>query len=1070
MNALRVLTLFCAALPAAALTPTDPRCEYRVDPLGIGTAAPRLTWRLASDTPGARQSAYQILVATTLELLARDEGDLWDSGKVESAETALIPYAGAPLAARARCHWKVRVWDGDGTASDWSAPALWTVGLLSAADWSAQWIGHDAEDPDFEPQPAPPGATLEGAAWIWHAAGPEGVDQAAGRAWFRRVVEIADAPATATLAVTVDNTCKVYLNGEERKPAAGAVNAFNRIFTIDLGSLPPGRHVIAVEADNHGDAPNPAGLIARLELTHADGRVEAIVSGADWMASAKRGGTRWREAEFDAKDYAPARVVARLGEGPWNPQPDPGLHLPPPPYLRRDFALADGIVRATAHVTALGHYELRINGQRVGEDQLAPGWTDYAKRIPSHTYDVTDLVRAGDNAVAAILADGWYAGYIGFRLLLGHDRPRGYYGERPRLLAQLEIEYADGRVERVTTDGDWRAAYGAIREADQLMGEKRDLRREMPGWDVPGFDDSAWTPVVVSPAPEAPVEPHRGVPVRELATFTARGVKEVKPGVWVYDLGQNIVGWARVTVDGAAGQHVVVRHAEMLQEDGTLYTEALRKARSIDQYILAGTGRVRLEPAFTFHGFQYVEISGLDAPPAPEDVVGVVIGSAIDQTGHFESSNPILNQLFHNIVWGQRGNYLEIPTDCPQRDERLGWTGDAQFFMPTAAYTADIGAFFSKWLVDLIDDAQREDGSFPDIAPDIGLGAGNVAWGDAAIICTHEMYRYYGDTAVIAHHYDRLKKGMDFLEKTSENHIRKNIGYGDWLNLGGNAKDEVICTAYYAHLAGLMAEMGAAIGRDADAARFGKLRDDIRAAFIDTFVDAEGRILESSQTGYALAFTMDLLPEDRRAAAALRFEEEIARFDHHLATGFIGTPRLLPGLQAAGRLDLAYRLLLNTTFPSWLFQVTLGATTMWERWDGWTPDKGFQDPAMNSFNHYAFGAVGQFLYEAVGGIQPLAPGFRRVRVAPHPGGDLSHATVRYNSIRGEITSAWRIADGTLALEVTIPPNVEAEIGVPASDPAHVDATRAPHTTPSGTRDSAAWFTAGGGTHTFTAPW
>ncbi|MBI3118474.1 MAG: family 78 glycoside hydrolase catalytic domain, partial [Candidatus Hydrogenedentes bacterium] len=527
------------------------------------------------------------------------------------------------------------------------------------------------------------------------------------------------------------------------------------------------------------------------------------------------------------------------------------------------------------------------------------------------------------------------------------------------------------------------------------------------------------------------VQAHPGNAVEQFEEFPAQSMNEVQPGVYVYDLGQNMVGWARLKVKGEAGQRVQVRHAEMLQSDGSLYTVSLRKARAIDSYILSGHGAETLEPKFTFHGFRYVELTGLDKPPTPKDVVGVVLYSPLPQTGFFECSEPLLNQLYHNILWGQRGNYLEAPTDCPQRDERCGWTGDAQFFMPTSALVSDVSAFFTKWLVDLVQDAQLEDGSWADVAPNIGLGGGNVAWGDAAIICTYQMYRYYGDKRVLAQHYDYLMKGMQFLENSSENYIRKKLGYGDWLNLGGNAKDEVICTAYFAYLAGLMREMAEIIGRTPEAEHYAALEKNIKDAFVKNFIREDGSILDSSQTGYALAFTMDLIPDELKAKAAEHFQKEIERFDNHLATGFIGTPRLLPALSLAGKQDVAYQLLMNKTFPSWLFQVTLGATTMWERWDGWTPDKGFQDPGMNSFNHYAFGAVGEYLFTTVGGIQATAPGFSKIRIAPVPGGGLTWAKTRYDSIHGAIRSEWRIENGKFLLEVEIPANMEAVVELPS---------------------------------------
>ncbi len=850
--------------------PVELKCEYMSNPLGIDVVVPRLTWQLAGDGRNISQSAYQILVADTEAALQSDEGNLWDSGKVESGETVLIPFAGKSLSSGQACFWKVRAWDQDGNPTAWSESAHWSMGLLNSEDWKAKWIGYDAPAPEHE-----------------H-------------------------------------------------------DAFTK-------------------------------------------------------------------------------------EG--------GLELPPPPYLRNEFNTQPEITRATVYASALGIYELYLNGERVGSDVFSPGWTEYKNRVYYNTYDVTDMLKADDvNAIGAILADGWYASYIGFRLLQNRERPRDYYGDATRLCVQLEIEYADGSKEIVVTNEDWKATYGKIIEADLQMGEARDYRLEMPGWHTPGFDALDWDNVVVGDTPDILVQAYRGLPVRIHENIPAQSVTELKPGTFIYDLGQNMVGWVRIKAQGAPGQRVMVRHAEMLADDGTLYTEALRKARAIDTYYLKGDGVEILEPAFTFHGFQYVEISGLEQAPKVEDVVGVVVHNELPRTGFFEASEPLLNQLVHNIWWGQKGNFLEVPTDCPQRDERLGWTGDAQFFMPTGAYMADVGAFFTKWLVDLVQDSQRDDGSFADVAPDMELGSGSVGWGDAAMICTWNVYKYYNDTRIIEEHWDNLVKGMDHLINTSENYIRTHLGYGDWLNKGGGAKDEVISTAYFAHMAELMAEMAEAIGRTEAAERYTELHRNIRNAFIKSFILEDGSILESSQTGYALVFAFDLVPDDMREQTAARFAEEIAEFDYHLATGFIGTPRLLPSLEEAGHIDLAYRLLLNTTYPSWLFQVTLGATTMWERWDGWTPDQGFQNSGMNSFNHFAFGAVGEWLYSTVGGIVNGGDAFKTIQIRPEPGGDLDYAKTRYESIRGPIATHWQRAGADLIMNVSVPVNTKARIYLPVTEP------------------------------------
>ena len=1044
------------------------RCEYKVDPLGIEVAKPRLTWLLESDAQGAAQEAYQILVASTPELLAADKGDLWDSGKVESRETALVPYGGKALEARARCHWKVRAWEAGAKAPGaWSAPALWTMGLMGPEGWSAEWIGYDAPDP-AAPAKAEEPVVFTKAFWIWGTPGKFQDNAPVGMNFFRKVVDLPQdkAIASAKLYLAADNSAEAYINGAK---VNGKADGFKNAAELDVTKkLTPGRNVIAVQAENSGDKANPAGMIAELVVAYADGSTLHIATDKTWKVAKANALGDWMRVDLDDSGWDNAPETVPNGSAPWGMLKGPGpLILPPPPYLRHEFAAKPGIKRATVYATALGLYELQINGQRVGEDVLTPGWTEFRKRVHYSTYDVTNLVKPdAQNCVGAILADGWYAGYIGFRLLVGMDRPRNYYGGEPRLRAQLEIEYDDGHIEKVVTNGDWKASYGPIREADLLMGEAQDLRLDNAGWSTPGYDAAAWQPVVTGTDAKIAVEPHPGDPVRRQEELPAKTVKEIKPGVFIYDLGQNMVGHARVKAKGKAGDKVQLRFAERLENNGEMYTINYRKARCIDTFTLRGDQEETLEPKFTFRGFQYVEISGLQTPPAPGDVVGVVVNSDITQTGTFECSEPLLNQLFHNIVWGQKGNYLEVPTDCPQRDERAGWTGDAQFFIPTAAYIADVGAFFTKWLVDLVQDSQAADGGFADIAPNLDLGTGTVAWGDAAIICTYNIYKYYGDTRIIAQHYDNLNKGMDYLRKTSDNFIRKKLGYGDWLNKGGGAKDEVICTAYYAYLSGLMAEMGQAINRADDAARYRTQREQIKDAFIKAFVAPDGKILESSQTGYALAFTMDLLPEDRKAGAANYFAEEIKKFDMHLATGFIGTPRLLPGLVNAGKRDIAYQLLMTKTYPSWLFPVTLGATTMWERWDGWTPDKGFQDPGMNSFNHYAFGAVGEFLFTDVGGIRNDSVGFKEITIAPHPGGGLTYANTSYNSIRGKITSNWKIEGKTFTLEVVVPPNVTAKVRVPAADPSKVTNSDLAHAQPQAAEEGAAVFAVQPGRYTF----
>jgi alpha-L-rhamnosidase len=490
-----------------------------------------------------------------------------------------------------------------------------------------------------------------------------------------------------------------------------------------------------------------------------------------------------------------------------------------------------------------------------------------------------------------------------------------------------------------------------------------------------------------------------------------------------------MVGWARMTLHAMPGQRITFRYGEMLNPDGTLYTANLRGATATDFYISKTSGRETFEPSFTFHGFRYVEVRGLSYKPEVGSLVGVLIHSAMERTGNFQCSNPLVNQLYHNIIWSNQDNYVDVPTDCPQRDERAGWTGDAQFFIPTAAYNFNVDPFIARWLTTLCEDAQNPDGSLADVAPDLGIGSGSTAWGDASIICAYNLYRTYGDTRVIESHFPSMQRLVDWYGSKSTNGIANIGGFGDWLNLGGGASNQVIDTAYYAYLTGIMSEMAGAIGNQEAASRYSAMHKQIKQAFAG-FFQPDGSLKDCSQTGYALAFSMDLVPDALRAKAAAKFAESIHQFKNHLATGFIGTPRLLPALHLAGRDDLAYGLLLQDTFPSWLYQVKLGATTMWERWDGWTPDKGFQTIGMNSFNHYAFGSVGQYLYGELAGIQADSPAYKIIRVEPEIRNGLEWASGTFDSMQGRIASSWKLKAGQLDLDVTIPVNTTATICVP----------------------------------------
>jgi len=959
-----------AALHAAGLT--NLRCEYRENRLGIDVAKPRLSWVIADPkseisnlesqiTRSVAQTAYQVLVASTPELLAKDQGDLWDSGKVESDQSIQVEYAGRPLESRMQCHWKVRVWTLTSdlrplTSSSWSNPAMWTMGLLKPDDWQAKWIGVR------RPAPAPAGRSPLGP-------GPLRIVSAS----YQSVSGASARDVTGLLASRVQDSTLLIVAGN-----------------AELGGDP------------------------------ANGMEKKLV--VEYELAGRRGTMTVAENErlaINLNNYSEE-------EAKWSR----------PGYLRKGFTLDGAVRRATVYATALGLYELRLNGQRVGDHLLAPEWTDYHRRVQYQTYDVTRLLRSGANAIGATLANGWYCG--GWQYW--EKNIRAMYGSEPSLLVQMEIEFADGRRQTLVSDDSWRGmADGPLRFTGIYEGVTYDARKETPGWDAPGFDDSKW--VALQPRGAdlkvGKLVWQRGQPIRATRELKPVAITEVKPGVYVFAFDQNMVGHCRTKFRGKAGETVELQHGEMRNPDGTVFLGNLlvvsQHRIQIDRYTFRSDGEETFEPAFTYHGFQYVEVRGLKEKPALDSLVGVVVHSDCPEIGEFTCSEPLLNRLAQNILWSQRGNYMGVPTDCPQRNERCGYTGDAQFFMRAAVYNMDVSAFFNKWLVDVCEDAQMPDGHFADRAPHYGTGdSWYIGWGDAGIICPYEIYRNYGDTRVIREHYAAMKRYLDAMNRNSKDGLfTGNIGGGDWLNTGGGVADDVMGTAYLAFDFKLMAEMAGAIGETRDAARFRDRAAEVTEAFAKAYIDAEGNIKESSQSGYALAFTMGLVPPELKEKMTARFAEEARRFDWHPRTGFIGTPRLLPGLHLAGRDDDAYKLLLTKTAPSWLYPVSVGATTIWEQWDGW--DGRNAKGGMNSLNHYAFGAVGEYLFGMVGGIQPDAPGYKRILIQPVIRDGLTWARTRYVSIHGKIVSNWKREGDKLTMEVSIPPNTTATVYVPAKN-------------------------------------
>ncbi len=709
----------------------------------------------------------------------------------------------------------------------------------------------------------------------------------------------------------------------------------------------------------------------------------------------------------------------------------------PPTYLRKELDLKTSIKKARLYVTSRGIYQVYINGKKAGDDFWSPGWTDYFKRIQSSSYDVTNLLVEGKNALSAIVGAGWYAGRAGWNLNACN------YGEIPQLLAQLEVTYKDGSVDIITTDETWKWSDGAILYADIFDGEDYDARLEMKGWNEPNFDDSQWKNVATQKVEKLPlIEPMRSQPVRVKDVLHAISVREVSTGKYIFDFGQNMIGWARINIPTVEGQKVTIRFAEMLNQDGTMYTENYRTARSIDTYIPAGSS-AEWEPRMTFHGFRYVEISGLpkNIKPQADWVKGIVVFSDIDQIGSFVCSNPKINQLQSNIQWGQRCNFFSVPTDCPQRDERMGWTGDAQVFCPTAAFNMNIDAFFTKWLYDVRDN-QDADGAYPDIAPMYNpkWKGGRAAWGDAGVICPWEIYLAYGNKKILEQNYSSMCRYIDYLKNSSDKLIRPEIGYGDWLQpnrpLGkSDASKAMIGTAYFARVTDLAAKTATVLDKLEDAKKFTELAKQVKQTFRDKYVKADGSVETNSQTALLLALAFDILPESDRAKTFEKLVEALKRDNWHLNTGFVGTPLLNPVLARFGRMDIAYKLLNNETYPSWLYPINQGATTMWERWNSYSHKDGFGDVNMNSFNHYAYGAIGQWLYKDVAGIwnDENAAGYKNIIFAPKPGGGLNFASASNITPYGDAASRWKISDGVMEWTVLIPPNATGTVIFPTKD-------------------------------------
>jgi alpha-L-rhamnosidase len=703
--------------------------------------------------------------------------------------------------------------------------------------------------------------------------------------------------------------------------------------------------------------------------------------------------------------------------------------------VRKDFTVQKKIASARVYVTSHGFYELHINGKKVGDEIFTPGWTSYYKRLQYQAFDITPLLQQGANVVGAMLADGWY------RSALAWENNWGTWGKKLGLLCQLQITFTDGSEQTIISDNSWKGTQdGPVTRDGIYDGESYDARKEIKGWSNPGFDDSQWKAVNAVEGSKDNLVAVQTVPVRKIQEIKPVRIFKTPKGLTVVDFGQNMVGWVKLKVKGAAGTKVTIRHAEVLDKFGDFYTDNLRAATATAEYTLKGGEEETYEPRFSFFGFRYAAVNGYPGELKPEDVTGVVVHSDMKPTGTFECSNALINQLQHNIQWGQKGNFIDVPTDCPQRDERLGWTGDAQAFCRTAAFNMDVSAFFTKWLKDVAAD-QGQDGKVPFVIPDVLRNNGTSAgWGDVSTIAPWTMYQVFGDKRILETQYPSMKAYVEYIrKKAGDGYLWKGGSvFGDWLFYKSMAQTEndgytspdMIATMFYAYSTHLLEQAAAVLGKTDEQKMYHDVFEKVKEAFNRNYVTQEGRIASESQTSYVLALQFGLLPEALRAKATQYLVDDIKERGNHLSTGFLGTPYLCHVLSSNGHTDVAYDLLLQQTYPSWLYPVKMGATTIWERWDGQKTDSTFEDVGMNSFNHYAYGAIGDWMYRVAAGIEIGEPGYKHILIQPQPGNKLTYAKASFESSYGMIASGWEMKDGKLLVKIKVPANTTATIVLP----------------------------------------
>ena len=1015
----RVALLFLMA-PIDFGKPVHLRCESLVNPLGIDAEKPTFSWQSDSTERNWMQSGYQILVSSDESALRSGQGNIWDSGRRQSSESVGISYGGPPVESRKRYYWTVRVWDAHGHMTTATETAWWEMGLLQKSNWNAKWIRWD------NPEEAADETAIK---WIW-VHGQDALKVMPHTvAVFEYQFQLEQLPLRAALFLMARGNWKVTVNGQD----AGAKAEWNAFDRRELtGLLVKGNNTVQVTitvlpAPQFGpdagppDAPRVGALAALIKLTGADGKLRRFPTGEKWQARLQA-----------SPSFGNAAVLGPFHDSRY--VRNGGLLPQPAAQFRKEFTVGKSVVKARLYITALGSYRAFLNGNRIGNDVLTPGFTAYPKRVQYQSYDVTGMVTSGRNAIAAVLGDGWFASPLSW------DGVHFSLLPVTSFIAQLELEYSDGTLDTIGTDQTWKASASAILQSGIYSGETYDARLEQTGWTKSGFSDEAWEPASFADAYAGLMSSQIDAPPQVVATVRPERFYQRPDDSYIFDMGQNIVGWVALKVSGPGATTVRLRFAEILNTDGSIYRANLRNADATDYYTLRGEGVETFEPKFTFHGFRYVEVTGYPGKPDLTSITGQVVSSlGGEPTAKVTTSSELVNRMWRIGIWGQRGNFLSIPTDCPQRDERLGWMGDAGVFWRTGSYNFDIAAFTQKFMRD-VSDAQLAAGNFTNVSPDIGLGEnldGAPGWADAGIIVPWTTWLQYGDPSIITRNWAAMEKYMKFIEDANPNYLRtQKLGpnFADWLAPDETTNKELIATAYWALSAGQMSQMAHATGDEEAARKYAAVYEKIRAAFQSAYVREDGVVGTGTQASYVLALYPHLMPPALEGIGVDRLVHDIEAHDGHLTTGFLATPYLLFTLADHGRSDIAYKLLLNETYPSWGYMLSKGATTWWERWNS---DSG--DPAMNSFNHYAFGSVIAWVYRSVAGIDTsiASPGFHQVVICPRLDARITEASGAYESAYGKIVTAWKGSpEGPWTLKVTIPANTTARVIFPQIPNAH----------------------------------